>query len=108
MMVLNDTEVNAVKNMISNYNSRFPTCMHIKEKDVFVEDEKETIKNIFKLLTNYKYDYSYLHPEFKCRIIRKLARKMFKLRMITAYQCIKYENRYNMSNYYSLMEQAIF
>lgn len=99
---MNEDEIKAVKNLIQNNNLTYKRVkpLQIKESDIFVDDEKETIKNVFNLIKN---DYSYLNQEFKNKLCMKLADKMFDMGIITAQECITYHKMYRVYSFWGYM-----
>ncbi len=91
---MNEIEIKTVKDLIAyqndmkwkafsilGYNRKSIESFLIQEKDVFVDNEIETLKNVFNLV---KEDYDYLEHTFKKKLLHKLAKKMFKNSLMTA------------------------
>ena len=90
---MTNEEIESVKKSIEDYNSHYPTCMQIKIDDMFCEDEKKRIKNIFEFL-QYKDYNRYLRVEYRNKLLMKLSTKMFRLGMITADENIAYHHMF--------------
>lgn len=64
----------------------------IKEENIFVTDERQTMRNVFNLVKN---DYDFLSTTYKNDLLRKISKSMFNVDMITADEC---QTNYRMYN----------
>ena len=94
---LTENDIKTIKNLISYKNNMeflgrkilFP---QIKEENIFVADEYQTMRNVFNLV---KDDYDYLTITYKCDLLRRISKSMFNEGMITADEC---QTNYSMYN----------
>lgn len=64
----------------------------IKEENIFVADEYQTMRNVFKLVRD---DYDFLTITYKNDLLRRISKNMFNVGMITADEC---QTNYGMYN----------
>ncbi len=64
----------------------------IKEENIFVTDEHQTMRNVFKLVSD---DYDYLTTTYKNDLLRRISKSMFNAGMITADECQTHYRMYN-------------
>ena len=99
-MVLTEEDIKIIKHLISYKNSREflgqkLTIPPIKEENIFVADERQTMSNVFELV---KYTHDCLDSAYKCDLLCRLSKGMFDAGMITAGECL---TNYRMYNPYS-------
>ena len=95
-----ENDIKTIKSLISYKNNMkflgrkilFP---QIKEENIFVSDEYQTMRNVFKLV---KDDYDFLSITYKNDLLRRISKSMFNAGMITADEC---QTNYGMYNSYS-------
>ena len=82
-------DIKTIKNLIS-YKNNMKFCgrkilfPQIKEENIFVTDEYQTMRNVFKLVQD---DYDFLTITYKSDLLRRLSKSMFNAGMITADEC---------------------
>lgn len=93
---ITENDIKNIKSLISYKNDMkflgmklFP---QIKEKNIFVTDEYQTMRNVFKLIED---DYDYLTTTYKNDLLRRISKSMFNAGMITADECQTHYRMYN-------------
>ncbi len=94
---ITENDIKTIKNLISYKNNMkflgrkilFP---QIKEENIFVTDEYQTMINVFKLV---KDDYDFLSITYKNGLLRRITKSMFNAGVITADEC---QTNYSMYN----------
>jgi len=94
---ITENDIKTIKNLISYKNNMkflgkkifFP---QIKEENIFVTDEYQTMINVFKLVRD---DYDFLSITYKNDLLRRISKSMFNVGMITADEC---QTNYRMYN----------
>lgn len=95
-LIFTENDIKVIRNLISYKNNMkflgvrlFP---RIREENVFVTDELQTMRNVFDLVRD---DYDYLAIEYQYDLLRRISKAMYDKGMITAGECQTHYRMYN-------------
>lgn len=95
--IFTENDIKVIRNLISYKNNmRFlgmRRSLRIREENVFVTDELQTMRNVFDLVRD---DYDHLSMEYQYDLLRRISKAMYENGMITTGECQTYYRMYEM------------